>query len=133
MQAPVDPPAATVVEAAVTKDRRRSRPKRRELFCPAHPEQRIEGNGKKYFLHLLSPGQLAERGIKETKAKLIIQAYPVLVLSNEFLKKLLKQRLLLLYALRDCFGQKNAFVKYGRSSIVKRPIKLLQQRHVSVS
>ena len=88
MQAPVDPPAATVVEAAVTKDRRRSRPKRRELFCPAHPEQRIEGNGKKYFLHLLNPGQLTERGIKETKAKLIIQAYPVLVLSNEWLEEL---------------------------------------------
>jgi len=28
------------------------RPKRRELFCPAHPEQRVEENAKKYFLHL---------------------------------------------------------------------------------
>ena len=30
-----------------------SRAKSRELFCPAHPEQRISGNGRKYFLHLV--------------------------------------------------------------------------------
>jgi len=46
------------------------------------------GGGKKYFLHLLSPEQLVIRGIKATKAKLIIQAYPVLVLSNEWLEQL---------------------------------------------
>ena len=57
MQAPFEPPAQS------SKERRRSRSKRRELFCPTHPEQRIEGNGKKYFLHLLSPGQLAARGM----------------------------------------------------------------------
>ena len=38
--------------------RRNRRPKKRELFCPAHPEQRIQGNGKKYYLHLLQPEQL---------------------------------------------------------------------------
>ncbi|MFZ4804282.1 MAG: hypothetical protein ACOYLI_06425 [Synechococcus lacustris] len=80
MQAPVDSPAA--------EQRRRNRPKRRELFCPAHPEERIEGNGKKYFLHLIKSEQLAARGMKESKAKLIIQAYPVLVLSNEWLEEL---------------------------------------------
>jgi len=42
--------------------RRNRRPKRRELFCPAHPEQQLEGNGKKYFLHLLSVEQLKQRG-----------------------------------------------------------------------
>lgn len=56
----------------------------------------------------------------------------LLVLCNKFLKELLEQRLLLLYALRDCFRQKNAFVKYGRCRIIKGPIELLQQRHVHV-
>ena len=68
--------------------RGRQRPKRRELFCPTHPEQRIEGNGKKYFLHLLTPEQLKVRGMGDKTAKLVIQAYPVLVLSNEWLEEL---------------------------------------------
>ena len=64
------------------------RPKKRELFCPAHPDQRIQGNGKKYYLHLLQPEQLQQRGMNARKAKLIIKAYPVLVLSNEWLEEL---------------------------------------------
>lgn len=67
---------------------RRRRPRGRELFCPAHTEQRIEGNGRKYFLHLLTPEQLRERGMNEKKARLVINAYPVLVLSNEWLEEL---------------------------------------------
>ena len=68
--------------------RRNRRPERRELFCPAHPEQLIQGNGKKYFLHLLQPEQLKQRGISAKKALLIINSYPVLVLSNEWLEEL---------------------------------------------
>ena len=68
--------------------RRNRRPKKRELFCPAHPEQRIQGNGKKYYLHLLQPEQLEQRGVSAKKAQLIINAYPVLVLSNEWLEEL---------------------------------------------
>ena len=68
--------------------RRNRRTKRRELFCPKHPEQKIEGNGKKYFLHLLSPEDLRARGMSDKKAKLVINAYPVLVLSNEWLEEL---------------------------------------------
>ena len=68
--------------------RRNRRPKKRELFCPAHPEQRIQGNGKKYYLHLLQPEELVQRGISAKKAQLIINAYPVLVLSNEWLEEL---------------------------------------------
>jgi hypothetical protein len=70
------------------RDQRRRRPKGRELHCPAHPEQRIEGNGRKYYLHLLTPEQLKERGMSDKKAKLVIGAYPVLVLSNEWLEEL---------------------------------------------
>ncbi len=68
---------------------RHRRPARRELRCPAHPEQRIEGNGRKYFLHLLTPEQLRERGMSDKKARPVIEAYPVLVLSNEWLEELL--------------------------------------------
>lgn len=67
---------------------RNRRPKRRSLICPAHPDQQIEGNGRKYFLHLLTPEQLKERGMSEKKAKLVIAAYSVLVLSNEWLEEL---------------------------------------------
>ena len=59
-----------------------------EVFCPAHPEQRSQGNGKKYFLHLLQPEQLQQRGINAKKAQLILNAYPVLVLSDEWLEEL---------------------------------------------
>ena len=58
------------------------------LFCPAHPEQRIEGNGKKYFLHLLTPEELKARGMSDKRARLLIAAYPVFVLSNEWLEEL---------------------------------------------
>ena len=75
------------METATTR-RRNRRPDRRKLFCPAHPEQQIEGNGKKYFLHLLSPEQLKARGMPHKTAQFVIQAYPVLVLSNEWLEEL---------------------------------------------
>lgn len=77
------------VDAADTSGKRRNRRRRsRELFCPRHPEQRIEGNGKKYFLHLLTPEELRARGMSDKKAKLVINAYPVLILSNEWLEEL---------------------------------------------
>ena len=71
-----------------SSSRRSRRPQRRQLFCPAHPEQRIEGNGQKYFLHLLTPEQLQHRGMSHRKAQLVIEAYPVLVLSDEWLEEL---------------------------------------------
>ena len=76
--------------ATATTARRNRRPGIRKLYCPANPEQRIEGNGKrkKYFLHLLSPEQLKARGMPHKTAQLVIQAHPVLVLSNEWLDEL---------------------------------------------
>ena len=68
--------------------KRNRRPKKRQVFCPAHPEQPIEGNGRKYYLHLLQPEQLQQRGISAKRARLIINAYPVLVLSNEWIEEL---------------------------------------------
>lgn len=74
--------------AAPETARRRQRPKRRQLMCPAHPEQRIAGNGRKYFLHLLTAEELKQRGMPDKKARLVIQAYPVLVISSEWLEEL---------------------------------------------
>ena len=68
--------------------KRNRRSKSRELFCPAHPEQRISGNGRKYFLHLVKQEDLRLRGMSDKRARLVIQAYPVLVLSNEWLEEL---------------------------------------------
>jgi len=64
-------------------DRRKRRPQRHQLFSPAHPELRIKGNGKKYYLHLLTPEQLRERGMGHRREQLVIETYPVVVLSDE--------------------------------------------------
>jgi hypothetical protein len=48
----------------------------------------ISGNGQKYFLHLLQPEELKQRGLSDRRARLVIQAHPVLVLSNEWLEEL---------------------------------------------
>ena len=58
----------------------------RQLFRSVRPEQQIAGNGKKYFLHMLSREQLKARGMSDKRAQLVINAYPVLVLSNEWLE-----------------------------------------------
>jgi hypothetical protein len=68
--------------------RQRGRRGSRPLFCPAHPEQRISGNGRRYLLHLLTPEELRQRGMSERRARLVIQSYPVLVLHNEWLEEL---------------------------------------------
>jgi hypothetical protein len=74
--------------SATEQSRRNRRPRRRQLFCPAHPGQRIEGNGRKYFLHLLMPEELKARGMDHKRAQIVIEAYPVLVLSDEWLEQL---------------------------------------------
>ena len=73
---------------ATSPAKRNRRPKKRQLSCPVHEDQLIQGNGTKYFLHLLTPEELQQRGISAKKAQLIINAYPVLVLSNEWLEEL---------------------------------------------
>jgi hypothetical protein len=85
-----EPPAfeTNAEPSSIPPPRRRQRSRRRELRCPAHPDQRAEGNGRKYFLHLLTPEQLQERGMSDKNARLVINAYPVLVLSNEWLEEL---------------------------------------------
>ncbi|MFO7628165.1 MAG: hypothetical protein R6W06_01345 [Prochlorococcaceae cyanobacterium] len=84
----VGPDPEVQADSEQRPSRRQRRPKRRALCCPAHPEQLIEGNGRKYFLHLLTPEQLKQRGMSDKKARLVIGAYPVLVLSNEWLEEL---------------------------------------------
>ena len=71
-----------------TTSRRSRRPRRRDLRCPVHPDTSLAGTGRKYFLHLLTPEELRQRGMGDRRARLVIQAYPVLVLSNEWLEQL---------------------------------------------
>ncbi len=71
----------------VPRQRRRSR-RGRQLCCLQHPETSLQGQGRKYFLHLLSPEELTARGMSSGKARLVINAYPVLVLSDEWLEQL---------------------------------------------
>ena len=67
---------------------RRRRSGKRELWCPAHPDQLLAGGGKRYYLHLLTAEELRQRGMPAAKAKLLISAYPVLTLSDEWLEEL---------------------------------------------
>jgi hypothetical protein len=75
----VEDPAQGPLAAAGREPRRR---------CPVHPDQPLLGTGRKYFLHLLTPEELQQRGLSSKRARLVIQAYPVLVLSNEWLEQL---------------------------------------------
>lgn len=68
--------------------RRSRRTARRRLHCPAHPDQLLAGGGRRYFLHLLSAEELSQRGMPAGKARLVIAAYPVLTLSDEWLEEL---------------------------------------------
>ena len=79
-------PEASSLTAAKPRDQRR--PRKRELFCPAHPDQLLAGGGRRYFLHLLRAEELSQRGMPAAKAKLLISAYPVYTLSNEWLEEL---------------------------------------------
>ena len=68
--------------------RRRGRAKRRDLRCPAHADTSMVGTGRKFFLHLLTTEELKQRGMSHKRAQLVIKAYQVLVLSNEWLEQL---------------------------------------------
>jgi hypothetical protein len=79
-------PEASSSTASKPREQRRSR--KRKLFCPAHPDQLLAGGGRRYFLHLLRAEELSQRGMPAAKAKLLISAYPVYTLSNEWLEEL---------------------------------------------
>lgn len=78
-----------VHRSVVSAESRRSRrAARRQLLCPSHPDQSLAGGGRRYFLHLLSAEELSQRGMPCAKARLVIAAYPVFTLSNEWLEEL---------------------------------------------
>ena len=74
--------------STATNPRRQRRARKRELICPAHPNQLLAGGGKRYYLHLLTAEELRQRGMPASKAKLVISAHPVLTLSDEWLEEL---------------------------------------------
>jgi hypothetical protein len=68
--------------------RQRDRRPNHYLLCPVHPEQRISSNQRRYYLHLLTPEELRQRGMNDKRARQVIQVYPGLVLHNEWLEEL---------------------------------------------
>jgi hypothetical protein len=85
---PASPKPEELVQEAAKPGRRRRAPTGRRLTCPKDPDQPLFGNGRKYYLHLLTREELVARGMAAGKAKLVINAYPVLVLSSEWLEEL---------------------------------------------
>lgn len=77
-------------EAGAIEDggrRQRRRPRRRELHCPRHPEQRIFSVSPKHHLYLTDVGQLMIRGLSKRRADELLAAYKrVLPLSNEWIE-----------------------------------------------
>ena len=76
------------VQEAAKRGRRRRTPTGRQLVCPKHLDLPLLGTGRKSYLHLLTCEELVVRGMPAGKAKLVINAYPVLVLSSEWLEEL---------------------------------------------
>ncbi len=67
--------------------RPRSRSRRRVLFCPHHPEERLLSVSAKYHLYLTDVGHLVLRGLSRKKADEILQAYRrVVSLTDEWLE-----------------------------------------------
>jgi len=85
---PDSPTPEGPIQEAAKPTRRRRTPTGRKLACPRHLDQPLLGNGRKYYLHLLTSEELVARGMPAGKAKLVINAYPVLVLSSEWLEEL---------------------------------------------
>lgn len=83
-----DTPAGDGITTLSQPSKRRQRSQRRRLLCPAHPDQLLAGGGRRYFLHLLTAEELTQRGMPSATARKVINAYPVLTLSHEWLEEL---------------------------------------------
>lgn len=73
--------------SSAIKSRGRRRPRRRELFCPLHPEEKLFSVSPKHYLYVTEVGQLVIRGLNRRKADELLAAYKhVLPLTNEWLE-----------------------------------------------
>jgi hypothetical protein len=67
--------------------RSRSRSRRRVLFCPHHPEERLLSVSPKHHIYLTDVGHLVVRGLSRKKADEVLQAYRrVVALTDEWLE-----------------------------------------------
>lgn len=67
--------------------RARRRPRRRDLRCPRHPQQKIFSISPKHHLYVTDVGQLLLRGLSRRRADALLAAYHrVLPLSDEWLE-----------------------------------------------
>ena len=74
--------------ASVTAETPQKTTKGQATCLPGSPGSNPSRKRKKYFLHLLSAEALKQRGMASKTARLVINAYPVFVLSNEWLEEL---------------------------------------------
>lgn len=71
----------------VGHSRPRRRPRRRELCCPLHPEQKIFSVSPKHHLYVTDVGQLMLRGLSKRRADELLAAYRrVLPLTDEWIE-----------------------------------------------
>jgi hypothetical protein len=69
------------------RPRSRCRPRRRELRCPRHPQQKIFSISVKHHLYVTDVGQLLLRGLSRRRADALLAAYNrVLPLHDEWLE-----------------------------------------------
>jgi len=69
------------------RSRSRCRPRRRELRCPRHPQQKIFSISAKHHLYVTDVGQLLLRGLSRRRAAALLAAYNrVLPLHDEWLE-----------------------------------------------
>jgi hypothetical protein len=67
--------------------RSRRRSKRRELFCPRHPDQRLFSVSAKYHLYVTEVSQLMLRGLSKRKSDELLAAFNrVLPLTGEWIE-----------------------------------------------
>ena len=67
--------------------RSRRRSKRRELFCPRHPDQKLYSVSAKYHLYATEIGQVMLRGLSKRKSDELLAAFNrVLPLTGEWIE-----------------------------------------------
>lgn len=73
--------------AVAGAERQRRRPRRRDLRCPLHPEQKLFSVSPKHHLYLTDVGQLMLRGLSKRRADELLAAYRrVLPLTDEWIE-----------------------------------------------
>jgi hypothetical protein len=75
------------VQDSCVKKKKKSRSKRRSIYCPIH-NCYLDSVSQKYRLFAAEPGQLQLRGMGSAKARMVINAHTTVSLQGEWLEAL---------------------------------------------